>query len=629
MRGATIVSRRSVVDLPDVLISQIAAGEVVERPASVVKELVENSLDAEARRVDVSLVSGGRAVIEVNDDGLGMDEADAVHCFRRHATSKLGSFEELERIGTLGFRGEALAAIAAVSKVVLVTASEPGVGTRVEMAGGELVTTVPTSAPRGTRISVRSLFYNVPARRSFLKTPATELRRCLEVLHGYALANPEVGFFVTHEERERLSAAAVVASGGTVDEATVATAAGRRSLRLERIAQIFGAELASHLEPLAGASGVEGFVGDASTVRNRRSFIFVNGRLVRDRALLGVFYRAVRDEWKSDRFPSLFLFLDVAPEQVDVNVHPQKAEVRFRDPGQIGAVVRALRDALARARGEGSAPLRGLGDDVSLPALGWAEGRAPAAGAGGLRAESRPVEGKTGDDWVAEPSRLPQVVGTVAPATRVPLSGPRGVRETARLLGQYKGSLVLLESDEGLLLIDQHAAHERVLYERFKSAIERGRVEQQLLLEPAIVTVDEEGGELLEGLTVDLESMGFGLTVLSVGSVGLSATPAGIRIEQAQRLVVRLAERLAASSGSDEARVAQLRERLAEVVLDDLAATQACRGAIRIHHPLTQAEMEKLIEDLFACEQPFSCPHGRSTILRMGDAELERRFGRR
>ncbi len=611
----------AIVELPDILISQIAAGEVVERPASVVKELVENSIDARATRIEVSLESGGRSVIEVVDDGIGMGEADAVRCFSRHATSKLRRFEELERIGTLGFRGEALAAIAAVSKVSLLTATEAGRGTRVELEGGEVLECMPSPAPRGTRIRVRSLFYNVPARRSFLKTPATEQRRCLEVLHGYALANAHLGFFLSHEGRERLGAPAVVAGRDL------------RSTRLERIAQIFGSELASHLIPLSGGTEVTGFVGDASTIVRRRSFLFVNGRLVRDRALLGVFYRAVRDEWKSDRFPSLFLYLDIPPEHVDVNVHPQKSEVRFRDPGQMGRVVRTLRTALAQARGEGAAPLREPDEAEPLPALSWSERRrehrlwprdqrgVAQLGVGAAEASNT--------DWVAEPRGLPEVTSTMAQPHRVPLSGPRGVRETAKLLGQYKGSLVLLETDEGLLLIDQHAAHERVLYERYKMAIESGRTEEQLLLEPAIVEVDEHGGELLGELVDDLKAMGFGLAILSSGSVGLSALPAGIKIGEGQRVIARLAERLATTSGSDASRVLAMRERLAEIVLDDLAASQACRSAVKIHHPLTQAEMERLVEDLFACEQPYACPHGRSTILKMGDAELERRFGRR
>ena len=620
----------SIVELPDVLISQIAAGEVVERPASVVKELVENSIDALATRIEVSLVSGGRSSIEVVDDGVGMGERDAVQCFARHATSKLSRFDELERIGTLGFRGEALAAIAAVSKVTLLSSSEPGRGTRVELEGGELVETGPASAPRGTRISVRSLFFNVPARRSFLKTPATELRRCLEVLHGYALANPQIGFFLTHEGRERLSAPAVVA--GNDLEAT----------RLERIAQLFGSELASHLVPLRGSSDVAGFVGDPTTIARRRSVMLVNGRLVKDRALLGVFYRAVRDEWKSDQFPSVFLYLKISPEQVDVNVHPQKAEVRFRDPSQVGRVVRTLRTALAQARGEGLAPLSELGASSTLPALSWGERRGDSAppatesGDGLLRSWRRDsVNSSFRDadhgraDWLAESRRLPEVSQALPSPYRVPLSGPSGVRETARLLGQYKGSLVLLEIDDGLLLIDQHAAHERVLYERYKTAVESGKPEEQLLLEPAVVEVDEHGGELLGELVDDLRELGIGLSVLSSGTVGLSALPAGVKIGEGQRMVVRLAERLATATGSDAARVSELRERLTEAVLDDLAASQACRSAVKIHHPLTQAEMERLVEDLFACEQPFACPHGRSTILKMGDAELERRFGRR
>src|SRR3954452_25189141 len=334
--------------LPDPLVSQIAAGEVVERPSSVVKELVENSLDAGAGLIEIQLEGGGKARIAIGDDGSGMGRDDALLAFDRHATSKIASFDDLERVATLGFRGEALCSIAAVSRVELTTAEQPGDGHRVFIEGGRVRVAEPLARPRGTTIDVRSLFFNVPARRKFLKAPQTELRRCLEVVQGYALARPDVRFQIGHEGRELLDA--LPAPG---------TPAGSR----ERIGQIFGSTFAAQLAeipegPVRGEEAIRGFVGTPETARGRRYFVYVNGRLIRDRAVMANFYRAVRDEWKSEDFPALFLFLDVPPEEVDVNVHPQKSEVRFRDPSLLDRVYDALRRGLEHSRGEEAAPLR-------------------------------------------------------------------------------------------------------------------------------------------------------------------------------------------------------------------------------------------------------------------------------
>src|SRR5436305_3626825 len=339
--------------LNDHLVSQIAAGEVVERPASVVKELVENALDAGASEVRVELAGGGKSRVAVADDGCGMGRDDALLAFDRHATSKIESFDDLERVATLGFRGEALAAIAAVSRVELGTADGPGDGTRVAIEGGRVRVAEPAGRPRGTTIEVRSLFWNVPARRKFLKTPETELRRALEVVQGYALARPEVRFTLLHEGRTLLDALASTQPEGDPGAAR------------ERIGQIFGAPFARGLAAIppapdeigpAAELSIAGFVGGPETARSHRRLTFVNRRLLRDRAILATFYRAVRERWKSEEFPALFLFLDLPPEEVDVNVHPQKAEVRFRDSRVLDRLARALERGLDRARGEEPAP---------------------------------------------------------------------------------------------------------------------------------------------------------------------------------------------------------------------------------------------------------------------------------
>lgn len=588
--------------LDDHLISQIAAGEVVERPASVVKEALENSIDAGATRVDLELEAGGKVWISVRDDGAGMDADDAQNAFRRHATSKIGTFEDLERVRTLGFRGEALASIASVSKTRLVTAPAPGDGFLVELEGGEMIRREPKASPVGTRLEVRSLFYNVPARRAFLKRDATELRRCLEVVQGYALAHPEVSFRVRHEGKEVLDA-----------QRSSGDAAGY----LERIAQLFGAELASQLTEIRGSSMVGGFVGSPQTSKGRKTFVFVNGRLLKDRRLLSVFYRCVRNEWKTDRFPSLFLYLAVPEESVDVNVHPQKAEVRFRDEAVFGTVYNALRLALHEARGEVPAPLEELGATAGEAARPRWDGLGSTSG---QELPSRRLDDLMPSVGSAAGQReLAEVSYRETSRPPVPLSGQRRGRQSLRLLGQYKGSLILLEAPEALLLVDQHVAHERILYEQFLGALEGRPVESQSLVEPVLLEVGVAGGSLLDEQARALDRLGFGVSALSSGTVAVSKVPARLSVEEAAETLRELCSRLQ-DDGAQE---------LGRQLVEELAASMACRSAVKMHHPLHQDEMERLISDLFRAENPWSCPHGRPIVLRMEDIDLERRFKRR
>jgi len=651
--------------LDDQLVSQIAAGEVVERPASVVKELVENALDAGATRLEIELEGGGARRVRVADDGSGMDADDALLAFDRHATSKIARFPDLERVATLGFRGEALASIAAVSKVELTTAPAPGDGVRVRLEGTRVVGREPLSRGRGTTIEVRSLFWNVPARRKFLKTHATELRRCLEVVEGYALARPEVGFEVRHDGRVLLDAPALA------DDA-----AGLRA----RVAQIFGPELERRLEeipPEAAASltpGARGLVGRPETAkRGRRSFVFVNRRLVRDRAVLAAFYRAVRDEWRSDDFPALFLFLDLPPEQVDVNVHPQKSEVRFRDGGYVERVGQLLRAALGRARGEEPAPLRAprgpLAGPLAWEGLGsrhgageWGRPEAESSqfgerrgGAGALRSidgsdglvdpyGEAPGGDRFGDDaGVAEASASGEAatrpvppfdaglsfpgseatrlaVASLAPLARapIPLSGRSGAVRPFRLLGQYKGTLIVLEGPDGLYLLDQHVAHERILYERVRREMVAERPAAQRLLEPLLLELSRAERLRLAELAPALGEHGFELVELSGGTLALAAAPASLGAEAARALLAVLA--------SDDSATP---ENLAQRLLDDLAAATACKAAVKMHQPLAAEKLEALVSELFRAENPYSCPHGRPVVLALSDADLERRFGRR
>jgi DNA mismatch repair protein MutL len=603
--------------LPDTLVSQIAAGEVVERPASVVKELVENALDAGAGLIEIQLEGGGKARIAIGDDGVGMGRDDALLAFDRHATSKITSFDDLERVATLGFRGEALATVAAVARVEMTTAEQPGEGHRVVIEGGRVRVVEPFARPRGTTIDVRSLFFNVPARRKFLKAPQTELRRCVEVVQGYALARPDVRFQVGHEGRELLDT--LPAPG---------TPAGSR----ERIGQIFGAELARKLAEIPpgpeGETAIRGFVGTSATARGRRQFIYVNHRLIRDRAVLATFYRAVRDEWKGEDFPALFLFLDIPPEEVDVNVHPQKAEVRFRDSGLLDRVYDALRRTLERARGEEAAPLRTPASEPYVPFAwqGLGDPRAPVAWERPSTASpAAAVAGSSEVPALVELSVLPTRLATPSyvPLARpiVPLSGRSGEARPFRLLGQYKGTLILLEGPDGLYLIDQHVAHERILYERLRRAMAAERPPVQHLLSPVLLDLSPAERIRLSELAPGLEEHGFALTALSGKTLALTSTPAVLSAGDAEALL----RGLAADSGDGTAGAADLSRQL----LESLAASMACKAAVKMHHPLSAPEMEALVAELFTAEQPYACPHGRPIVLQMTDSDLERRFGRR
>jgi DNA mismatch repair protein MutL len=605
--------------LPDHLASQIAAGEVVERPASVVKELVENALDAGAREIEIQLEHGGKSRIQVTDDGSGMGRDDALLAFDRHATSKIESFDDLERVATLGFRGEALASIASVARVELTTAEQPGEGHRVSIEGGRVRVVEPMARPHGTTFDIRSLFFNVPARRKFLKSPQTELRRCLEIVQGYALARPDVRFLVLHEGRILLD---VLPAG----------AAGPR----ERIGQIFGSELAGRLVEIPPAAVLEigrdgerisGFVGDPETARGRRQLVFVNRRLLRDRAVLAAFYRAVREEWKSDDFPALFLFLDVPPEEVDVNVHPQKAEVRFRDPGLIDRIYDAIRRGLERARGEEAAPLRTPASEPYVP-FAW-QGLGQLGQPGQMPQpeawqRAPQTDGTAGPPWSSERPESTQRLSTpsYAPIQRpiVPLSGRSGEARPFRLLGQYKGTLILLEGPDGLYLIDQHVAHERILYERLRRSLASEMTPVQHLLTPLLLELaPAERLRLLE-LVGSLDACGFSLAPLSGNTLALTSVPAVLTADAAEALLRALA------TGDQEGAAAEdLRRR----VLEALAASLACKAAVKMHHPLAPQEMEALVGELFAAEQPYACPHGRPIVLQMPDSDLERRFGRR
>jgi len=550
--------------------ARIAAGEVVERPASVVKELVENALDAGASTIDVTVEDGGRRRIVVADDGSGMERDDALLALERHATSKLRSFEDLAAIGTLGFRGEALPAIAAVCRFVLRTAARDGHGTEIEVRGGKIAAVREIAFTRGTTIECGSLFFNVPARRKFLKAPPTELSHVVKLAGSYALARPAVRFRLDHDGRRLLDAA---------------VAADRR----ERLAQVHGRGIADKLVPfelVRPGLSVSGFAGRPVDALPRRDaqHLFVNGRRVQDRLLAHAIGQAYGDTTPRGSFPAAFVFVEIDPAAVDVNVHPQKSEVRFARSAEVHDVVR---EAVARA----------LPAPRAIPTL----------------SELRPVETPSSAYEVREPSAPPpSLLDDGSPAAIV------GRKATP--LAQYKDSYIVAQDAEGIVLVDQHVAHERVLYEKYLADAERGEVAVQRLLFPATLEVTAEQAVVVEDEREEFRRLGILVEPFGDGAVRIDGVPSIAKDVPPARLVGELlgeaARAKSASTGS-----AVLRRKV--------VTSAACQAAIKVNYPLTREGMQALLDGLFATENPTTCPHGRPILFRLTLEEIERAFRRR
>ncbi len=593
--------------MPESLANKIAAGEVVQRPASVVKELVENALDAGARHITVILKDAGKTLVQVVDDGCGMSPADARLCFQRHATSKIRTIDDLERIHTLGFRGEALASIAAVARVELKTKrAQDAAGYRVQIEGGQLIAAEPCATANGTSVAVRNLFYNVPARRNFLKTPATEFKHIIETFQVLALSHPEVGLTLIHDDVEiyRL-----------VPETDPSPAERLR----RRIGTLFGPEYALQTIPVEETTSylsVRGFLGRPELHRKSRGeqFFFVNRRYVRHRYLEHAVTSSYEHLIPEGAHPFFVLFLELDPKHVDVNVHPTKAEVKFDDERGIYGVLRAIvRRALGMAdlvpQLESAAAVT-VPSDVAQTA---AAPRTEVSGATPLRMPPGEVSRRL---YAVEPDTVePIPQQTVLPSSVRPESDEE-TPEHDTLIWQVHDRYILTQIRSGLLLIDQNAAHERILYERALRNLESGFGLSQQLLFPQTLEFSPADFALIEELMPELRALGFDLELFSGRTVVVRGVPDDIRPGDERTMLEDLLAQYKAN----------LPLRLPS--RENLARSVARRNAIRPGTRLTEKQMRTLIDQLFLCETPYVSPTGRPTMIRLTLEELERRFGR-
>jgi len=640
--------------LPDSLANKIAAGEVVERPSSVVKELIENALDADARKINIEVESGGKRLIRILDDGEGMSRDDAILAFERHATSKLRTAEDLESITTLGFRGEALPSIASVSKLALRTKTrEDQAGVEVEFNGGKLVAVRDIAWPGGTEMEIKDLFFNMPARRKFLKSDATETFHITNLVQHYALANPHISFLLINNGRDAIRVTAV------------------QKLK-DRAYQVLGGGLLNKLVEVNRESDGLNIVGYVSNPQEQRSsrdaqYLFVNRRFVRDQLIGRAISEAYRSMMPSGTYPAAVLFIDVQPADVDVNVHPAKTEVRFLRESAVLAFVReAIVDALRVTRpitqlpGMPSAKIEESKPVQAAPAsrpsfdrerftppesvtsatrpapfaleppaspqperprpLSMSFDQTSAAETRSAAVYERPSEPKTVE---ARESAIIEVTETAPVVEQAPApvheeqSLPdmgHGIKAT----GQIRDSYIVATDDEGLLLIDQHVAHERVLFEQFRDLRLARAVPVQPLLIPETLDLTPAEAEAFKSVQAELESIGIETTQLSGRTIAIKTAPAGLAAKDVIALVgqvLQVVERERRSFSLEDIR-------------DEIAASLACKAAIKVNMPLTEEKMAWLIDELMKTNNPMTCPHGRPIIIRYGLRDIERSFKR-
>ena len=608
--------------LPEQVVNRIAAGEVVERPASVVKELVENAIDAGASRIDIFTDGGGRRKIAITDDGGGMTRADLALAVERHATSKLDD-EDLLRIRTLGFRGEALPSIGAVAKLNIATrhAGEPHAWT-LSVEGGAKSEIAPAALSQGTRVEVSDLFYATPARLKFLKTDRTEAEAIREVVRRLAMARPDIAFTLAGEERSPVTwAAALPGAPG----------------QLTRLGDILGADFrTSAIDVRAEREGVmvEGFAASPSLTRANAlgQYLFVNGRPVRDKLILGAVRAAYSDYLPRDRHPVVALFVTLDSREVDANVHPAKTEVRFRNAGLVRAlIVHALKEGLARegkrtAANSGSAAIDSLRPAFAPGRANWGQPNGGQANWDWRRSPALPVGSSPAFQTaaamaLAEPGQAAFDVGTPTADVRFEAQPPADLLD--RPLGaartQIHETYIVSQTRDGLIVVDQHAAHERIVYERLKASLAKNGVQRQILLIPEIVELDEATVEQLLARGEELASFGLAIESFGPGAVAVRETPSLLGKTNAGGLLRDLAEHMAEW---DEA--LPLERRLMHV-----AATMACHGSVRAGRRLKPEEMNALLREMEDTPNSGQCNHGRPTYVELKLADIEKLFGRR
>ena len=624
--------------LPDHMASQIAAGEVVERPASALKELLENSLDAGADSLRVSLDAGGKKRIRVEDNGCGMDRDDCLMAVERHATSKLSRTEDLFSIKSLGFRGEALPSIASVSRFTLESRSaEAESGVRVEMHGSKLLKVAEVSRNPGTTVTVDNLFFNIPARKKFLRTTETELSWMVNLVSQYSVAHIDKRFFLEHNGRPLIDIAPV-------------------NTLQERVYQHYGKRMMDELAPVEAAKDwltVRGLVSTPSYFKTSRQFqhLFVNGRLVRDRVLNHAISAAYEGFAEGRAFPVVFLFLTLPPQEVDVNVHPAKTEIKFIHRNFVHDAVRdAIRQTLVDRKltipyrfREGYHEHPSDGPDRRADPWRQSAERQQALPGADLVDQS-PLLAKDGDDGSAAPpapsaydrfvarhgelqAREPSPPPWPAPPARddapaepsAPLFPKDPAVSRPKVIGQFRDSYILAEQEGDLLLIDQHVAHERILYDQITESLDRGELERQKMIVPITVELTPQQATELEQLKPSLERFGFDLDAFDGSTYVIREMPNFAVGADLESLVAELVEK---AQG--------LREDTAmEAMIDHFAATKACKAAVKINMRLTPEKMDHLIDRLWASSSPLFCPHGRPIIQRFRNDEIEKNFLRR
>jgi len=607
--------------LPEILSNKIAAGEVVERPASVVKELVENAIDAKSTKITIEISQGGRSLIRVSDNGIGMAHDDALLAIERYATSKIYTDDDLYAINTLGFRGEALPSIASVSKFTLITKDKASVsGTRIDIEGGKIKKVADAGAPDGTMISIHQLFFNTPARRKFLKTIPTEMGHIADVVSCCALACPDIQFRLIHNQKEIKNWPSVQSP-------------------IDRVIDVLGSDLQSSLYPFNYNDGyltLSGWTSDPAITRStsQKIYLFVNGRLIRDRGIQYAIFEGYRGRIMKGRFPVAVLFISLPPDQVDVNVHPTKHEVRFAHQKQVYEAVKSgvLNIWKTRPKAQwaySEPPVTELRETppflfdqppANKPELQdfIVKKSIPNPGQGSSKVSANPfspeVENKTPETRTIQNNSFQQ-----APASRQVHLWEQKKFADATVIGQFNNTYILCESDNALIVVDQHAAHERIAYERLKKAKQLKRiVSSQKLMLPETFDLGYREATVIEQMLDDLNTLGLEIDHFGGNTFVVKSVPLLIADREIKPLIIEIADAMNAygySPGLEDA-------------LDQCIILMACHSAIRAHQALSLIEMKELLKQLDQCENPFHCPHGRPTFVQWPIKALEKSFKR-